>query len=77
MTEIKMALSKKHFEQAAQVIRTQLSIAADQRLAEDSYGAEVTTKNARRVMNDLASIFEDDNPRFDRARFVAACGFEG
>lgn len=25
----------------------------------------------------LATVFADDNPRFDRARFLAACGIEG
>lgn len=27
------------------------------------------------VANDLATALKEDNPRFDRVRFVEACGF--
>ena len=41
-----------------------------------------STKNATLITNatvnwiaeDMAHIFADDNPNFDRARFLAACG---
>ena len=33
----------------------------------DSYGLEVLADN-------MADALESDNPRFDRARFLAACG---
>ena len=39
----------------------------------------VTTENARyvlaAVMQHTADVFAADNPRFDRDRFMAACGF--
>jgi hypothetical protein len=29
------------------------------------------------VMAKFAKLFEKDNPRFDRARFIRACGYAG
>lgn len=79
-----MALSKKHYEQFAQSIRNQLALAADYRdMAKNGAAlperlndtAHNVTNTARRFMLDAAAIFEADSARFDRERFVKACGF--
>lgn len=32
---------------------------------------------AKRAMTDaFITLFQDDNPRFDRVRFLSACGFD-
>lgn len=31
-------------------------------------------RSAARIADNLAAAFERDNPRFDRARFLSACG---
>lgn len=30
----------------------------------------------RVIADDIAEVCEDDNPRFDRARFMTACGLD-
>ena len=55
-------MTKKDYQAIADVIR-----------------AEVTRNgpidSARRIAEGLAIILATDNPRFDRNRFLAACGF--
>jgi hypothetical protein len=75
MTEIKMALSKKHYEQFAQIIAAEVAdIPSHMRHVEEQVSAQIALK---RVASRMAVHFKVDNPRFDRARFLAACGFEG
>lgn len=33
------------------------------------------TAAVEQVAQQLADVFEDDNPRFDRQQFLTACGF--
>lgn len=55
--------TKKHFESIARVMRVH------QRDTADPVRLEC-------MANDFADLFANSNPRFDRARFMAACGFD-
>lgn len=70
--------SKKDYEAIAKIMRTRL----------DRYRLNIKGRDedirhmwqdrrygAERVAVDLADYFAQDNPQFDRARFLAACGF--
>lgn len=79
-----MAMTKKHYEQFAQSIRSQLELAAQYRdMAKNGVAhparldeaALNITQTARRFMLDAANIFAADSATFDRERFVKACGF--
>lgn len=61
-----MALSKKHHEAIAAAIRAE-------RCGPGSPAVETALDQ---VASRLADYFAADNPRFDRARFLAACGVE-
>jgi len=56
-------VSRKVYEAQAAVIRGHL----------DKAGRDVSYE----IASELADYFENDNPRFDRLRFLEACGFEG
>jgi hypothetical protein len=58
-----MAMSRKHYERAAMVIREN----------DNGQGSEV----AKGIARGLATMFKQDNGSFDRSRFMSACGFEG
>jgi hypothetical protein len=55
-------LTKKHFEKIAEVISNHLN---------EGSGLE-----AEHIADDLSSYFAEDNPLFDRARFLKACGIK-
>jgi len=59
-------LSRKHYCAIARIM------ADDYPLAENNTPADVW----QRAVNHLAEYFTQDNPRFDRARFLKACGLE-
>lgn len=70
-------MTKKHFIAIAATIRAQLdglnteiiqNIDSDENPA--CQQAETVEETARR----LCDVFTNENPRFDRARFLAACG---
>jgi len=58
-------MSKREYEAIAEVLRTA-------GLGEGASGAGAV----RRVAERLATVFEADNPRFDRERFLRAAGGE-
>lgn len=59
-------MTKKHFQAVAEKIAKR---AADARqLNDDAY------LSVRCVALDLADVFEEQNPRFDRGKFLKACG---
>lgn len=67
-----MAMSRKHYTEAAEIVKRNLERATDG-VPEDMAGnAEFALKN---VANDLADMFKRDNSAFDRSRFMDACGF--
>lgn len=57
-------MSRKHFEAIAAAI-------ANNRGTDDP---PMVRKALDDVAQDLAAVFAADNPRFDSARFLAACG---
>lgn len=59
-------MTKKHFIAIAATIRNELSLAPS---TEHEQAIEATAIS-------LAATFWQFNPRFDRARFLAACGVE-
>jgi hypothetical protein len=74
-----MALSKKHYEQFAQIVRQQYAHInqrnVEQTLTTSEWAA--ASDALRRTAESMAVHFALDNPLFNRARFLAACGFEG
>lgn len=68
-----MSLSRKNYEAVARILKTEVdALAARTRISDDSVW-EVETVLAA-LSHDLANYFETDNARFDRAKFLAACG---
>lgn len=74
-------MTRKHFETVALAIRFEVIAAQDaqqHRPARQDYteGFDVGTLQAlESVANRLADRFEADNSRFDREKFLTACGF--
>lgn len=65
-----MKASKMHFEMVARVIRE-----ASQRITKnDTLIASHQTEMVRTIARDFADEFRASNPRFDRERFLSACG---
>jgi len=56
-------MTKKHFEAAARIVRARK--------------ADRGAVPARELAEGFADLFSADNPRFDRARFLAACDLDG
>ncbi len=59
-------MTKKHFEALAAALR-------ENRFLPDNEAANVQWE---RCVEAVAAVGADFNPRFDRARFLAACGME-
>lgn len=59
--------TRKHYEAVAEIIKERSKHYADM----GRYGC---ANGAGSVGDKLADLFEKDNPRFDRDRFLAACG---
>ena len=69
-----MALSEKHYEQFAQrIAETTIALSTDSSM----HFAEIVraTRHVEALAQRLAVDFSVDNPRFDRVRFLKACGF--
>lgn len=64
-------MSKKHYVAIAKIIKSQIKLADFNGETEDSPAIRLTAINIARDFADFASL---DNPEFDRARFLAACG---
>jgi rRNA maturation endonuclease Nob1 len=66
-----MKVSKMHFEMVARVLRERREFLTDDlNIAESAQRAELNL-----VALAFASEFKRENPRFDRERFLKACGF--
>lgn len=72
-----MALSKKHYEQFADRLQQQLndnhSALQAQTISLDVY--QGVNDALLRLATKMCHDFKYDNPRFDRDRFLNACGF--
>ena len=64
-----MSLSKKNYEAVAELLRTQVIPGPDESVEEQTWNDAVEV-----IASDLAGYFAADNPRFDRGRFLKACG---
>lgn len=68
-----MTMSRKHYEAVAEMIA---EVVADTPAHSDPEGFIATGRMqaTRSIARGLASMFGEDNPRFDRQRFLDACG---
>lgn len=64
-------MPKKHYQAIAAIIAEEWN---RKREHVDYYGAQTALRHAA---GKLAAYFATENPRFDRARFLAACGVDG
>lgn len=75
-------MTKKDFEATAAIIKNRRAVyqtvSVRSRPRNDhAVGFDYGALNALEVVAlDMADMFAADNPRFDRARFLAACGIE-
>lgn len=70
-----MSLSRKHYEAVAEIVADQSAYFAD--LSKHPANADLVIGGQRatsEIATALASYFAADNERFDRARFLKACG---
>ena len=66
-----MALSRKHYETIASIIKDNTEYVIDTIVDED--GIHSLMINREGFINDLTSYFKSDNNRFSWERFVNAC----
>lgn len=66
-----MAMSKKHYEETARIIASTVRYAQDLSAAR----RDAKTDAAKEIAEGMASMFGQDNGRFDPRTFMAACGF--
>lgn len=62
-------MSRKHYEAIAKVIRTRRVWSQNA-----FYPQPIETATIDAIAHDLAETFKGDNPRFQNARFLKACG---
>jgi hypothetical protein len=67
-----MAMSRKHYVQVARIIRDNVEFSGRQF---SDHGASYAV-GVSAVARDLADMFRQDNPAFDRSRFYMACGLD-
>ena len=61
-----MAFTRQHYKAIAEIIKTR----------EDLPYGSVYRQATSDIANDLSDYFASDNKRFDRGRFLSACGIE-
>lgn len=71
-----MAMSRKHYESVAEILWANQPHPADS-CPVDCVPCTIQGQTVHNVANGLARVFSADNPRFDRARFMRACGISG
>jgi hypothetical protein len=69
-------MTKKHFERVARVLAKRVAHAEDLAGQGGHFALMGDTKKGEiwQVANALADSFAEDNERFDKAKFMAACG---
>lgn len=68
-----MAMSQKHYREAAEVIRTEVQFA---RTEQGTVAGAASVDALRSVAVGLANMFKVDNPAFNRRKFMEAAGLE-
>lgn len=66
-----MAMSKRHFEKLAKILREQSEHAANN--CPEGLYREGRKDSIEWLRDAIADMCCEENPRFDRARFLAAC----
>lgn len=61
--------TRQHYKAIAEIIRFEYT--AFDGTGEDDYEGKLTIRN---ITNNLADYFADDNPLFNRQKFLKACG---
>lgn len=56
------ALTRKHFQRIAGILRR------------ETYHVVIRTDAVKQIAEQLADYFAEENPNFDRKRFLEACG---
>lgn len=69
-------LSKKYYNQIAEIIKTNRQAEIDTFTENPNSHLPDVLQVLENVADDFASLFMDDNPNFDRDRFLKACGIE-
>lgn len=64
-------MTKKDYVALASIIRNNLAI-----FSSSEGGYEGERHAIKEVAGDLSAVLEKDTPRFDRSRFLKACGIE-
>lgn len=63
-------MTKKHFEAIARIIKSQRDdLVSEQPACGDAYNVLIATAA------NMADYFASENPRFNREKFLTACGF--
>ena len=70
-----MAMSKRDYERIALRISAHyLRFESEERCLYEAGYTDGSRATAKGLASDLADVLKADNPRFDRARFLKACG---
>jgi hypothetical protein len=59
-------MTRKHFEAVARILREERQLQRERPQRTDD-------QRTTYIASELAAVFQADNPRFDRQRFIAAC----
>ena len=71
-----MTMSRKHFEAIATTIKSEVTaLERDGEATGRQSEYSLRINGAYIIAKHLCSTFQNDNPRFDEDRFLAACGF--
>lgn len=65
-------MTRKHYRAIANIIKLERST----EFAINDINMDATLDVLKNVANNLAGYFEQDNPKFNRQRFLDACGIE-
>lgn len=68
------AFAKRHYEAIAKVTKENLEYHAVNDRGETSEYVYGFKNGVEQMALDMAKVFQADNPAFDRARFLKACG---
>jgi hypothetical protein len=69
-----MALSKKDYEAVAGIVKRAREVAANKAIHEPNAWVGGANIMSKAIALGVADYFAADNPRFDRVRFLKACG---